>query len=60
MIEEIEFVPEPWLYVHATSDEAARRFFGAPPRWPVEWVRPSDRFRGQQVWRVKAEGLIVS
>lgn len=52
-----DFEPDPWLYVATHTRDDARRFFGAPPGWPVEF----DRFdeSGRRVWRVKAEGLKI-
>jgi hypothetical protein len=55
---DIEFTPEPWLYVEARSTEAARKFFGAPAGWPVEYDRPTTDGIGS-IWRVKADGLIL-
>lgn len=58
MSDPVEFVYDKWLYVEADTADAARRFFGAPPNWPVKF----DHFcsdRPGRVWAVLAEGLVV-
>lgn len=57
---EIEFAPCEWLRVITTDADAARRFFGAPPGWPVRFAGFSTQeHRKGRVWEVKAEGLTV-
>lgn len=57
-MEDIEFVPNDWLRVIATDADAARRFFGAPPNWPVRFAGFAQNRPGR-VWEVLAVGLTV-
>src|SRR5262245_19184837 len=50
----IEFTPDPWLRVIADDADAARRFFGAPPNWPVKFGGFAQHRKGR-VWLVKSE-----
>lgn len=54
-----DFQPDPWLYVETRTADDARRFFGAPEGWPVEFVQFDPEARGGRIWRVKAEGLQI-
>jgi len=56
---EIEFERDEWLHVIADDAEAARRFFGAPPGWPVKFGGFMSHRKGR-VWLVLARGLTVS
>jgi len=55
---DIEFTPDEWLRVAADTADDARRFFGAPPDWPVRFAGfRSDR--PGRVWEVLATGLTI-
>jgi hypothetical protein len=56
--EKIEFEMDDWLYVQADNEEAARKFFGAPPNWPVKFHGFETRRPGR-VYKVLATGLTV-
>jgi hypothetical protein len=58
MTDEIEFTPDEWLKVIADTADDARKFFGAPPNWPVKFDGFMEHRKGR-VWRVLATGLQV-
>jgi hypothetical protein len=53
-----EFEPDEWLRVTADTANDARKFFGAPPNWPVKFEGFDPRKPGR-VWMVLAAGLVV-
>jgi DNA-dependent RNA polymerase auxiliary subunit epsilon len=53
-----EFEPDEWLYVEAATADDARKFFGAPPYWRVEFDRLTTDRPGK-VWRVQSKGLTI-
>ncbi len=54
----LEFEPDEWLRVRADNAEAARKFFGAPPNWPVRFAGFDERRPGR-IWEVLADGLTI-
>lgn len=59
MAETMQFERDTWLYVIADNEDAARRFFGAPPGWPVKFDGFDERRPGRR-FKVLAEGLTIS
>lgn len=57
-MDDIEFVPDEWLRVKADTADDARRFFGAPPGWPVRFAGFDQRKPGR-IWEVLARGLTI-
>lgn len=53
-----QFEPEPFVYVEAASPEAARKFFGAPVDWPVEFHKEGNS-DNRSVYRLPSKGLII-
>ena len=56
--DQIEFERDEWVRVIADTAEDARRFFGAPPGWPVKF-EGFARHRKGRVWAVLAKGLTI-